>query len=248
MDFHEYWRENTFEISERVEQIRNLLKLGTTNGVVYKRYGSVGDGGYVLASDLQSHQVLVSCGVDNNVDFERALSPLVAKVLLFDDSIDSLPAPVGTNAEFQKRRIGTSVNELNLETIFADIEASSQIILKVDIEGSEWAVFSEEKTEVLSRCSQITFEAHWLRRIVEPSFFEVVVRALENLRLTHTPVLVHANNNQPLLVMGAKPIPNVFEVLYLNNALYEFSPVSDAFENLLARNDINFPEIGLSFP
>lgn len=247
MDFNEYWRENTFELNRRVNVIRNLLKIEEPYGPQYRRFGTPNDGGYVLHSDFPTGGLdLISLGVERNVDFEVDMSKYTKRIHMYDYSVDGPPKEV-PNGEFFKEKIGINPGEISLDECVYRIVGDSSLILKMDIEGSEWDVLAASK--MLGAFCQITVEMHWMLNIVYDAFYDAVVRALSNLRQTHYPVLVHANNDQPLLVMGANPIPNVFEVLYLNKIEYPMKPrEADPFEGLVVTNNPTFPEIGLTFP
>lgn len=234
MNWSDYWEANTFDLAHRVQTVRNLLKLANPFGVTFQRYGSATDGGYILADDIEKRTV-ISCGIDNNVEFEQAMSSLGCIVQMFDNSIDVPPAPV-LNGIFKRATIG----ELPLDEIIVH-----DCILKLDIEGAEWDALADAKR--LGECRQIVMEAHWLFNLPYDAFYTKVIEALTNLRKTHTPVWIHANNDQPLIVMGAQPIPNVFEILYLRND-YPLCSEPDPFAGLTVPNNPTWPEIGLSFP
>lgn len=239
MDYSQYWQENTFWMAERISNVRNLLKLKIAD-TEYARFGSKADGGYILSADIKPGDLLVSYGVDRNIDFEKELSSLGCNVVMYDHSVDTPPENI--NGTFFKKKIGLNPGEVSIdETLTAD-----DCILKVDIEGSEWDTMAAAKN--LFKCRQITMEAHWMLDLRFDAFYYKVVEALENITKTHFPVWVHANNDQPLAVMGAQPIPNVFEVLFLNKNSYRYSEIIDPFAGLVVPNNPNFPEIGLTFP
>lgn len=250
MDFNEYWRENTFELAARVYRIRELLKPEVAD-TPYYRVGSEHDGGYILADDYDMNGYLISMGIDKNVDFEKELSKIGIHMDTYDYSVDRLPEPID-NARFFKEKVGSDVSLE--ETIVRAKKAISRenlglghsdLLLKMDIEGSEWDVLPGQD---LSNFRQIVLEGHWLFNITDNAFYNKVVASLEALRKNHTPVWVHANNDQPLIPMGAQPVPNVIEVLYLRNSSYILTPQVDPFEGLVHRNNPAFPEIGLTFP
>jgi len=243
--YEQYWKDNTYEISNRVSNVKKLLKTSTPLNTKFIRKGSVGDGGYIIADDIKSNDYLVSFGIDNNVDFEKSISDYGCKSDLYDNSIDDLPSSV-KNSRFFKKTIGIHENQVSLEESLKDI--TEDIILKVDIEGAEWDIFSEVSIEDLSKCRQILMEVHWMQNLNDENFYNRAVLAFTKLRSTHTPVFIHANNNVPLMVMGNSPVPMVFEILYLRTNDYIFEESKDLFEGLVTRNDVNFPEIGLSFP
>ena len=241
----EYWADNSFELNNRVSKVKELLKLKTPKSTAFKRLGSPHDGGYVVADDLSSTDYVLSFGVEGNVDFEKDLSGYGCHIDMYDYSVDKTPIDI-PNSRFFKEKIGVSADCTSLQECLD--KTDKDIFLKVDIEGSEWDVFAAATQEELNRCRQITIEAHWLQNLPYDAFYNAVVMALTNLRKTHTPVLLHPNNNQPLMVMGNYPVPTVFEVLYLRNSSYKFEKEKDLFAGLITRNDTRFPEIGLQFP
>jgi hypothetical protein len=118
----------------------------------------------------------------------------------------------------------------------------------MDIEGSEFSVLADTSEETLKRFSQITMEVHWMNNLNDEHFYRTALAAFKRLRKTHVPVLVHPNNDRPLLVMGNQPVPTVFEILYLNKDEYNWQEIEDPFQGLLSRNLKELPEMGLSFP
>ena len=241
----EYWANNSFEINERVSEVKKLLKLKTPKNTKFKRLGTLYDGGYVVADDISSTDYVVSFGVEGNVDFEKDLSDYGCHIDMYDYSVDNTPIDI-PNSRFFKEKIGVSADCTTLRECLN--KTDKDVFLKVDIEGSEWDVFAAATEEELNRCRQITIESHWLQNLTYDAFYKAVIMALTNLRKTHTPVLVHPNNNQPLMVLGNSPVPTVFEVLYLRNSSYKFEKEKDLFAGLVLRNDTRFPEIGLQFP
>lgn len=234
-----------FEMATRVRNIREALAIEVAD-VEYERFGSDGDGGYVLANDLSSRDFLLSFGVDNNVDFEHALSMHDVKSHLYDYSVDGLPKPI-REAAFFKERIGLGKDgDTTISECLDRIPVSAGLILKMDIEGSEFDVIND--TPTFSMFRQITMEVHWLNNLEDVEFYRKALTAFKKLRETHYPVLVHPNNDRPLLVMGNSPVPTVFEVLYLRKSSYRFQEKKDPFQGLLSRNLIDLPEMGLSFP
>lgn len=239
----EYWSSATFELNTRTNTIKELLKLELAQEVTYGRIGSPHDGGYIMAIDFKPDDYLVSLGIDTNVEFEQQLSLQVKGMDTYDYSIESLPSPV-LNSRFFKEKIGEVTIAQTIDRA-KEIAPNSDLLLKMDIEGSEWGVLGNQD---LSAFRQIVLEGHWLFNLVDESFYEQIKASLTSLRQTHTPVFVHANNDQPIVSLGANPIPNVIEVLYLRNDSYTFKPYDDPFKGLITKNNLNFPEIGLTFP
>lgn len=70
------------------------------------------------------------------------------------------------------------VTSVTLETLFEDWGLGLVDLLKVDIEGSELAVFEKASDEVLRRCRQITVEFH---DFLDPALAPGVQRSIERL-------------------------------------------------------------------
>lgn len=243
--YEDYWSSNTFEMNKRVLRLKQALKTSVADDVRYTRIGSTNDGGYVLADDVQSVDHVVSFGVETNVDFEKELSELGCSIDMYDYSVDGPPENI-PNSTFSKSKIGL-VSDGDTSLAGCLEKTNKDTILKIDIEGSEWKVLAAGDYD-LGQCRQIAVEYHWTHQITDQEFYTTAVAAVENVRRTHTPVMVHANNNVPLMIIGNSPVPMVFEVLYLRTSSYTFKVEHDPFEGIITRNDSNFPEIGLSFP
>jgi hypothetical protein len=245
INYQEYWENNTFYLNQKVLNIKDLLKLRTPKNTSFKRLGSLNDGGYVVADDITSKDYIVSFGVEGNIDFESDLSDMGCSIDMYDYSVDNLPKQI-SNSRFFQEKIGIEEGCTTLKETLN--KTDKDIFLKMDIEGSEWDVLSTASEEDLNRCRQITIEVHWMQNIAYDDFYEKAMLAFGNIRKTHTPVFIHANNNVPVMILGNSPVPFVFEVLYLRNSSYQFEEDVDLFEGLVNRNDVNFPEIGLTFP
>lgn len=244
-NYKEYWANNSLELHNRVSRVKEMLQLGTPTGIKFLRLGSMHDGGYVIADDITPDDYIISFGIADNVDFEKDLSEFGCAIDMYDYSVDGLPINV-PNSRFFKEKIGIEENCTPLKTCLN--KTDKDVLLKIDIEGSEYDLFSTATEEELERCRQITIEFHWLQNLVYENFYNKALLSFNNLRKTHTPVLIHPNNNSPFIVLGNSPVPVVFEILYLRNSTYKFEEEEDLFRGLLKRNNVNYPEIGLTFP
>jgi hypothetical protein len=234
-----------FEMNARVSKIRRALKLALPE-TPFIRLGSAGDGGYVMADDITKNDCIISLGVDKNVDFEKDIAKTSKNIFMYDNSIDVLPEPVN-GAIFSNKTMGAKAEgHTSLEDCL--VHKGSDYILKMDIEGSEFDVLNEASTQTLSKFRQITIEVHWMDQLTDIDFYTSALAAFEKLRETHTPVLVHPNNDRPLMVLGNSPVPVVFEILYLRNDSYTWNDLYKPFEDLASRNNVDVPEMGLSFP
>lgn len=238
-----------FELAERVSNIKKALKLRKPIGVAFNRFGSEHDGGYILVDDISDQDHLISFGVDKNIDFEKDMVARGCQVDAYDYSVDGFPEHLN-GASFFKEKIGLAENGdtslfqcIHNVTVFTD-----DLILKMDIEGGELDVLASTDSEDLAKFRQITVEFHEMNKLEDKAFYNKLLKGLTNLAKTHYPVLVHPNNDMPLLVIGNSPVPTVFEVLFLRKDSYEFEPEDNPLDGLTTRNNIYVPEMGLSFP
>ena len=115
----------------------------------------------------------------------------------------------------------------------------------MDIEGSEYGVFSEIDRDTLLHFSQIVIEFHSLfSRELE----NVICYTLDRLNATHQLVHVHANNCDAAVCHGGKMLPKTLEATYLRKNRYQFKK-SDRFfpTEIDQQNTIYKPEIILGY-
>ena len=108
---------------------------------------------------------MISCGVGEDVSFEQALSTIGVSGLLYDGYVDKLPGNIG-GFSFIKKYIGSGVGMPTLSSVIAEVKATqsfNHLILKSDIEGSEWEVLAEDID--FNVFSQIVIELHWITDI-----------------------------------------------------------------------------------
>jgi len=132
------------------------------------RVGHPNDGGYVLIDSLcHGIEVVYSFGVEQDVSFDKAFAERYAHsngptIRMFDHTIHGLPEEV-PNGHFYKRGIGdhTTDNIDTLENYIEEFEdGDKRMILKMDVEGHEWASLDCCSDETLLKFEQIMFECH----------------------------------------------------------------------------------------
>jgi hypothetical protein len=185
------------------------------------RIGGKGDGGYLVPDDLLGVSACFSPGIANNVSFEKQLAGLGITSYMADYSVDGPPE---SNARFDFERLylateSDGVMNIRLEDwVSWKAKEEGDLILQMDIEGSEWEVLMDTSLETLSRFRLIVIELHRLDQMVtSPSDFEAVKSVLSKLRKQFSPVHLHANNCFPALGYQGLSIPRVLEVTFLRN-------------------------------
>jgi hypothetical protein len=183
-----------------------------------RRYGSKNDGGYVLPKKaVAKSQFLISGGIEDNNDFEVSLAKLGIKGVQIDNSIDTPPLN-HKNLRFKRATLGIK-SEVNIDDLIISYPEEQNGILKLDIEGSEYAVLTDLKE--LHRLNIIVVEFHDLFRISSVKFWSEFEKILNRLSHKHVVVFMAANNCCGFTNIGGFPIPNVLEITWVKKSLVQ---------------------------
>jgi hypothetical protein len=219
-------------------RIKENLKLKTPKGKNFVRFGRDFDGGYVIIDDLSKDDFLVSMGVFDDVSFEKDTQELVSGVHLYDHTIECLPEKLD-NATFFKEKIG---NESHY--IFNRIPENKDIILKIDIEGSEWDFFRSLSDKEMNRMRQIAIEIHWFIPGGEFGVSDCPIDVIQKINKTHQLVAIHPNNNCRTVIVNKKLIvPQVMELTFLRKNSYDFNDYGSNPTSLFQVNNPELPDI-----
>jgi hypothetical protein len=203
-------------IQSRVEEFRSLINPIIVKKEKLRRYGSVGDGGYVLPINaVNKSKFLISGGIENNNEFEVNLARLGIIGIQIDNSIDKPPS-LHKNLSFMRATLG-NLNEVNINHLIARFPSRVSGILKLDIEGSEYSVLNSLKH--LDRFNAITVEFHNLYKISEDNFWKNFKSILIKLKKYHEVVFIAPNNCCGYTILGGFPIPNVMEITFTKRSL-----------------------------
>jgi hypothetical protein len=124
----------------RIEEFQKLVRPLILPKNQLKRYGSLGDGGYVLPINaVKRAKYLVSGGIEKNNHFEVSLARLGIVGIQIDNSINHPPL-LHKNLTFIKATLG-NLHEVNIDKISEKFPRNFSGILKLDIEGAEYALF-----------------------------------------------------------------------------------------------------------
>jgi hypothetical protein len=179
-----------------------------------KRYGSVADGGYVIPINaVNNSKFLISGGIAINNEFEIELANLGIVGIQVDNSIDTPPKD-HNNLTFKRATLGGKGGVL-IDDLLESFDPTSQGVLKLDIEGSEYEALSQ--VESFTRFTTIILELHNLHKIVDDQFWEVFKSILDKLSKSYSVVFLTPNNCCGFSIIGGVPIPNVLEVTWARN-------------------------------
>ena len=118
---------------------------------------------------------------------------------------------IGLNVEPPDvRGIGADVIpnvESDLDKVFSRINNQEEVVLKSDIEGSEYEII-DQILKYSGRIKMSIIEFHWLDK-KEEIFLESIKKLKEHFEIIH----IHGNNHYPTLDSG---LPIILEITFLN--------------------------------
>jgi hypothetical protein len=200
----------------------------------FVRLGKKNDGGYVMIENLLRGGVAYSVGISTDASWDMAMARRGYEVHQYDHTVPDSPEKDPALHFHQIGLCPTGEQAPSMQSIDTLLEqnghaARQDIVLKIDIEGAEWGVFSSLPEPALRAFSQIVVEFHWLHLLDEDERYETARKALSKLHADFAPVHLHANNHLDLFVMGGVPVPGVIEVTYVRRDLVTTEPSRRAF-------------------
>lgn len=232
------------------EDIRFLLKtlhpVSTDKGLI--RLGPQGDGGYLVPNDLEGISACFSPGVSSVSGFEKDCADLGMKAFLADKSVDK-PAEGHPLFHFTKKFVGITSNS-NFMTIDnwvnnSPLNQDSDLLLQIDIEGSEYEVFLSVSDNLMQRFRVIVAEFHTLDQLWSRPFYTLASRAFEKILQTHACVHIHPNNFCRSLRKGGVEIPGIMEFTFLRRDRISHLSYQRVFPNALDVDNTSQPTLTL---
>jgi hypothetical protein len=205
-----------------VDAVRALLtKLHPINtGREMIRLGPAGDGGYLIPDDLAGVTACFSPGVGNVAGFEFDCAQRGMTVFMADGSVSEPPIR-NSGFRFMPKHIGpfTEGHFLSLKDwVMSETDgAQGDLLLQMDIEGSEYEVLLFTPESVLERFRIIIIEFHYLDRLFSEPLFALYSRVFEKLLRTHSCVHIHPNNICPTLTIQGATFLQMAEFTFLRN-------------------------------
>lgn len=237
-----------------INEVRHLMSVKDVKGGKFCRIGNQkGSGGYVMLDDIRDKEIFYSFGISADVTWDSYPAELWdKKVFMYDHTIDGLPYQ-HKNFIWKKEgicgedAIGKYKDLKALSQILKDNghEHENNMILKMDVEGAEWDVFSTFAVEELKRFDQITLELHWFWDLNNK---DRILKSLENLNKNHQIVHVHGNSFGVAVPMDGYNMPDIIEATWVRKEGREFINSKRFFPTELdVNNDVNYKEIIMGY-
>ena len=222
------------DAAARFRQVMAMLRPHSLKGGSKVRIGRHYDGGYIMVDDFSGVEAAYSLGINDDVSWDLDIAQRGIPVFQYDHTIEGLPCE---HPMFKWRRLGVSGKanpEGQTETLETMLEQnghsqSRNLLLKCDVENSEWDVLTATPQAVIRRFSQIVLELHDMHHVGEPQFGDGMRRSISNLYASHRVVHIHANNYGGGAIVGGYPVPCVVEVTLARLDMGEFSPSNETF-------------------
>jgi hypothetical protein len=183
----------------------------------FERVGDSYDGGYLICKNLVSRaEAFYSYGISASDRWGCTLSERAQKPVHQYDCFElKRPSCGGAMPVFHEECVGPrreTIDGRPYDTIEAQIarngDAGKHLVMKMDVEGSEWPSFLATPDAVLARIDQLVVEFHGVE---EPQYAEV----LRKLKKQFYVVNLHYNNWT--CSPDVKPLQaTAFEVLFVN--------------------------------
>ena len=213
------------------------------------RLGSEHDGGYLVPDDLEGLEACYSPGISKTADFELDCAERGIEVYLADYSVKNPPFD-HPSFHFIRKHIGSSRDEkfTTFEEWLANTcpAKASDLMLQMDIEGSEYEVLHSMTENLLARFRIIVIEFHDLEKLWSKPFFRFAERAFKKLLINHSCVHIHPNNcAAPIKITGIS-IPPVMEFTFLRKDRIDNFRQQVVFPHRLDRD--NTPNASIVLP
>ena len=196
------------------------------------RVGHFGDGGYVMLNDFNNIEAAYSLGINDDITWDRDIAGRGINIYQYDHTIDRLPEE---NPYFHWSKIGISAKpQFGFDTLPNLMAknghaASTELLLKCDIEGHEWDMLCHITPRQLAQFRQIVVETHGWQLLTPSEFGFNIERAIANITAGHRLIHVHANNHAAYSIVGGIPLPAVLELTFVRAAGKELSLSHERF-------------------
>lgn len=213
---------NNSELYEYLKAVHRLTHMtciaeGINGGVKRRRVGKEYDGGYIMFHPFSEEKIAYSFGINNDISWEKDMAENGYDIYMYDHTIRALPE-YNKRFHWSKKGITGGKEDKILKHLDSFIKQNGHeeiggMVLKIDVEGSEWSVFNNCDEKVLLQFDQIVIELHG---ILQNENKQEILEVLEKINRTHSVVHIHANNYGRVNYCNELITPNTLEVTLVN--------------------------------
>jgi hypothetical protein len=205
------------------------------------RIGGDGDGGYLVADDLDGIAACFSPGVAAMADFELAMADRGIPSFMADASVAGPPVS-SPYFHFVPKFLAASPSAdcITLEDWVSASAPAGDLLLQMDIEGAEWEVLLATPSAVLRRFRIMVIELHHLHRLFDGFSGRLLTAALNKVLADFHVVHAHPNNALPAETRNGVTIPRLLEITLLRKDR-AVGPYRSDFPHPLDRDNTSAP-------
>ena len=213
------------------------------------RIGPEGDGGYLMPNILNQIDYCFSPGVGFTSKFEENLFDYGIKSFLADGTKER-PVSNFKNFDFIKKNLSSydDENNITLKRWIDEKKLSSNdnLLLQMDIEGSEYEVIHSTPTEYLKKFKIIIIEFHYFEQLFNEFSFQIVKEAINKILFNFKICHIHPNNCCGIHKLRNIDVPSVLEITFLRKDLIKnISNIKKLPHQLDRKNKDKFSDIRL---
>lgn len=202
-------------------------------------FGTKGDGSYVLLDDFKDIKIAYSFGISDNIQFDKCLADKGIDVYMYDHTISGLPYQ---NPKFHWTKVGLAgkgestpkLKTLEELIIINNHSLEKNMILKIDIEHSEWSSLKDLSYDILKKFKYIVMEFHF-SSIKEMDVYYTVLKKMNKF---HQVFYLRCNNRNYIIRLKDLIICRLLEVSYVIKENNEFIKDDDIYPIF----EFDFPE------
>jgi len=217
------------------------------------RIGSANDGGYLLPNDFVGVANCYSPGVGSTSNFELFLANKGIRSFIADASVDgpvlgeNRPTPL---IVFDKKFLGLADSDDHKMTLTTWVNrytpGDDNLILQMDIEGSEYEVIQATPIEIFKRFRIMAIEFHHLHLVWDRESFEDLKVFFEKILKVFTVVHLHPNNYVNPFISNGLSIPPVMEMTFIRTDRVKHKTPATTFPHRLDNdNAVILPPVPL---
>ena len=241
-------------ISDMVGLLQKLRPVDC--GIDLIRIGGSGDGGYLIPDDLEGIEYCFSPGVSTISEFENQLANRNIRSYLADYSVDG---PIIKRPEFifDKKFVGpTDGDKFITLASWKDKYLKNyqgDLILQMDIEGSEYGVILSTPSCLLDQFRIIVIEFHGLEKLFDPFVFEYISSSFQKVLDLFYVAHIHPNNFCGSVERNGIRVPRAMEFTFLNKRRARHTSPQLTFphrldEDNIQRASLPLPKCWYSWP
>ena len=206
------------------DEITKLISLMRIQDLGYNliRVGADNDGGYLIPDILDQIDTCFSPGVGKIHEFENQLNKKKINLYLADGTIDQSDIRI-EKFNFLKKNL-SSKNEENETTLQSWIDDNYQnnnnnLILQMDIEGSEYEVINSTSKKYLELFKVLVIEFHFIEKLYNRLSYNIFLSSIKKILKSFHIAHIHPNNCQGYFKVCGENLPTAIEVTFLRKDL-----------------------------